>query len=134
MLKFKDGEVEIDIQSRFIKKKGKPVDLTPREFEILASLMRRPNKVFTRKELIEIIIGKQYSGLSRVIDSHVRNLRAKLENSPKNPVYVITVHRVGYRFGGQRDTENKKSASYVSTPIPILESVIERQENFYAEF
>jgi DNA-binding response OmpR family regulator len=101
MLRFKDGEVEIDIKKRFIRKKRQSVDLTPREFDILATLMRHPDKVFTRSELIKTIIGEQYGGLPRVIDSHVRNLRSKLEKSPKNPAYIITVYRVGYRFGGQ---------------------------------
>jgi DNA-binding response OmpR family regulator len=133
VLQFKNEEIEIDLQKRLVKKKRQFIDLTPREFDILATLMRDPNKVFTRDELIKTIIGK-YGGLPRVIDSHVSNLRSKLEESSKNPVYVITVYRVGYRFGGQSDTEDKNLHPASSIQISSYKPAIEQQRDFIAEF
>lgn len=84
-----------------IKKNGKPVSLTQSEWNILAALMKYPNKVFTRLELIEIALGQDFDGYDRAIDSHVKNLRQKIEENPKQPVYILTVHGKGYRFGGE---------------------------------
>jgi DNA-binding response OmpR family regulator len=56
--------------------------------------------VFTREELIAIALGDDFDGYDRAIDSHIKNLRQKIEDDPKNPVYVKTVHRLGYKFGG----------------------------------
>ena len=65
------------------------------------SLMKYPNKVFTREELIQIALGSNFDGYNRTIDTHIKNLRQKIEDNPKSPVYIITVFGKGYKFGGE---------------------------------
>ncbi len=78
-----------------------PVDLTSTEFEFLRALMEHPNHAFTRLELIERALGYEYEGLERTVDSHIKNLRRKIEPDPKNPTYIETVYGVGYRLQGE---------------------------------
>lgn len=96
-----DGDLSIDFQKNIIKKKKEPVNLTPNEFKILSLLIKYPGKVFTRSELIEAALGSDFYGYDRTIDSHIKNLRQKLEDDPRSPVYIITVHGLGYKFGGE---------------------------------
>ena len=63
--------------------------------------MKDPNKVFTREELIQIALGSNFDGYNRTIDTHIKNLRQKIEDNPKSPVYIITVFGKGYKFGGE---------------------------------
>lgn len=98
---FFDGDLTVDSESRLIMKQSKEVRLTPHEYSILIALMKHPTKVFTRDELIVAAFGDDFEGFDRTIDSHIKNLRQKIETDPKNPVYVKTVHGVGYRFGGE---------------------------------
>ena len=63
--------------------------------------MKYPNKVFTREELIQIALGSNFDGYNRTIDNHIKNLRQKIEDNPKSPVYIITVFGKGYKFGGE---------------------------------
>lgn len=95
------GELTIDFDNRMILKKSSEIKLTPNEYKILTALVRYPNKVFTRDELISLAFGEDFEGYDRTVDSHIKNLRAKLEDDPKNPVYVRTIHGVGYKFGGE---------------------------------
>ncbi len=74
------------------------VDLTPSEFDLLAALMSRPGRVFSRLELLERVQGTLYEGYERTIDVHVKNLRSKIEPDPRHPSYIETVYGVGYRF------------------------------------
>jgi len=97
---FNNGELEIDLESRVVRKNGKDIKLTPNEFRILKALIKYPNKVFTREELINMALGEDFDGYDRAIDSHIKNIRQKIENDPRNPAYLLTVHGVGYRFGG----------------------------------
>ncbi|HWQ79858.1 MAG TPA: response regulator transcription factor [Anaerovoracaceae bacterium] len=97
---FRDGDLEIDLESRIVRKGEKEANLTPNEFKILAALVGYPNKTFTRDELIGAALGDDFDGYDRSVDSHIKNLRQKIETDPKTPVYVLTVHGVGYRFGG----------------------------------
>jgi DNA-binding response OmpR family regulator len=103
------GELEIDFEARFVKKGRQTITLTPNEFRILEILARHPNRVFTRDQLIDTALGEEFNGFPRTIDSHIKNLRQKIEENPKNPVYILTMHGVGYRFGGQRDEKPEKS-------------------------
>ncbi|MDD3174149.1 MAG: response regulator transcription factor [Herbinix sp.] len=98
---FFSGDLTIDFESRMITKQSEEVKLTPNEYKILATLIKYPNKVFTREELIASALGEEYEGFDRTIDSHIKNLRQKIETDPKNPVYVKTIHGVGYKFGGE---------------------------------
>lgn len=96
-----DGDLIVDFNQNTIKKKQEPVKLTQSEMKILAALIKYPGKVFTRDELIEIALGEDFIGYDRAIDSHVKNLRQKIEDDPKQPVYVQTIHGKGYKFGGK---------------------------------
>ena len=74
------------------------VDLTSTEFELLATLMRQPGRVFTRGQLLDAVRGEQLDQFERAIDAHVKNLRRKIEPDPRNPRYILTVYGVGYKF------------------------------------
>ncbi|WP_455715027.1 winged helix-turn-helix domain-containing protein [Anaerosporobacter sp.] len=91
----------IDFAKNIVKKGQKIVNLTPNELKILAALIKYPGKVFTRGELIETALGSNFDGYDRAVDSHIKNLRQKLEDDPKSPVYVLTIHGIGYKFGGE---------------------------------
>lgn len=97
---FQNGELFLDVDANLVKKRNEPVNLTQSEWKILLALMKYPNKVFTREELIHLAFGHEYDGYDRTIDSHIKNLRQKIEEVPKKPVYIITVHGKGYKFGG----------------------------------
>lgn len=97
---FGNGDLVIDYASRVVLKQQKVVTFTPNEFRIFSSLIKFPNKTFTREELIEIALGSDFEGFDRAIDSHIKNIRQKIETDQKNPIYVITVHGIGYKFGG----------------------------------
>ena len=99
-LSFGGGDLVIDTTGHAVAKAGRPANLTPNEFQILALLAQRPKKVFTREELISFMERDPFEGYSRVIDTHIKNIRQKIETDPKNPRYILTVHGVGYRFGG----------------------------------
>jgi DNA-binding response OmpR family regulator len=77
---------------------GRPLDLTPTEFELLSILARQPGRAFTRAQLLDSIGGIEIESLDRAIDAHIKNLRRKLEPDPRNPKYVLTVHGIGYKF------------------------------------
>lgn len=67
---------------------------------MLAAFTKYPQKIFTRENLIELVFGLDFSGYDRVIDTHIKNLRKKIEDDSKQPVYLCTVHGMGYKFGG----------------------------------
>jgi DNA-binding response OmpR family regulator len=92
------GDLQMDIGRRSVKVSGNEVLLTATEFEILRVLMEQAGYVLTRGELIRLALGTEFLGIERTLDSHIRNLRAKIEPNPKNPKYVRTVYGVGYRL------------------------------------
>jgi DNA-binding response OmpR family regulator len=94
----KAGALEIDFERRSVELKGKPVQLTYVEFEILAALAGAPGRVFTREMLLEHIWGDSTYRDPRTVDVHIRHLREKLETDAKQPDYLFTVRGVGYRF------------------------------------
>lgn len=98
---FNEGDLMVDFESRTITKGDKEVNLTPNEYNILAAFIKYPNKVFTREDLIRTALGDEFEGYDRAVDSHIKNLRQKIESDNKNPVYIQTVHGVGYKFGGR---------------------------------
>lgn len=95
-----NGDLEVDFNSYTIKKQGVIVNLTPNEFKLFSTLAKYPNKTFTREELINIAFGIDFDGYDRTIDSHIKNLRSKIETDTTNPAYILTVRGIGYRFGG----------------------------------
>jgi len=92
------GPLEIDIAGHKAFLDGKELDLTASEFKLLTTLSRYPGRVYSRMELVEKVLGYDFEGYERTIDSHVKNLRAKLEDDPREPTFIYTVHGVGYRF------------------------------------
>jgi DNA-binding response OmpR family regulator len=104
-LSFNRGDLIIIPTSFEITKKGLPVVLTPTEFKLLKCLAQRPNQVFTRLKLVNVILGYDFEGYDRTIDAHVKNIRHKIEDNPKIPSYIKTVYGVGYRFIGQLDED-----------------------------
>jgi DNA-binding response OmpR family regulator len=92
------GDVTIDKPRMRATVADRAIDLTPTEFELLATLARQPGRVFTRAQLLDAIRGVEVESFDRAIDAHVKNLRRKLEPDPRNPRYLLTVHGVGYKF------------------------------------
>lgn len=92
------GDLQLDPRSHSVLAYGKPVDLTPIEFDLLATLLRSPGKVFTRPELVEKLSDSGFAGLENTLNVHIRNLRTKIEKDPSNPQYLETVFGVGYRI------------------------------------
>lgn len=95
---FDYGDLIIDISGHKVTVQGTEVDLTASEFKLLTTLARYPGRVYTRMELVEKVLGYDFEGYERTIDSHVKNLRAKLGDDPRSPHWLYTVHGVGYRF------------------------------------
>lgn len=92
------GNLAMDLDRHEVTVGNQPVDITPTEFEILKLMMENPGHAFTRLELIEKGLGYSYTGMERAIDSHIKNLRKKIEPDPANPTYIQTVYGVGYRL------------------------------------
>ena len=92
------GDLEIDLDAHTVTRAGQAIDLTPTEFNLLATMAEQPGRAFTRLQLLEASQGIAYEGYERTIDAHIKNLRAKLEPDPKNPCYIETVFGVGYRL------------------------------------
>jgi DNA-binding response OmpR family regulator len=93
-------ELTIDFERRIAIKKGKNLSLTPNEYKILELMLGRPHKIFTRDEIIQSVMSGDFDGFDRTIDTHVKNLRQKIEDDPKSPKYILTVYGLGYRYGG----------------------------------
>ncbi len=94
----KVGDITLDRDSREVMVGARTVDLTPSEFDLLAALMTIPGKVFSRLDLLDVIQGVRYEGYERTIDTHVKNLRSKIEPDPRKPRYIETMYGVGYRL------------------------------------
>ena len=92
------GGVQMDIPGRQVLVEDQPVDLTATEFDLLRALMESAGYVLTRSELIRKALGSDYLGIERTLDSHIRNLRHKIEADPKNPTYIKTIYGVGYKL------------------------------------
>ncbi len=93
------GQLVVDLAGHQATLAGRPLDLTPTEFDLLAVLLQTPGRVFTRLELLDRVQGDAYEGYERTIDAHVKNLRAKLGDDPRHPHYIETVFGVGYKLG-----------------------------------
>lgn len=100
---FGDGALVIDEAKHTVVLHGEPVEVTPTEWSLLTSLASSPGRVFSRGELINRVRGYEFDGYERTVDSHVKNLRRKLEVDPRDPVLIETVLGAGYRLGVARD-------------------------------
>ena len=96
------GDLVVDVTRRTCQRGDNEIDLTPTEFELLATLMRHRGQPLTRAQLMDLALGETYIGYERTIDVHIRNLRRKIEPDPADPVFVETVFGVGYRFADER--------------------------------
>ena len=92
------GDLRLDREIRTVTVSGRPVSLTPSEFELLYLLMSAPGRVFPRSEFLLKLQGTTFEAVERTIDVHIRNLRTKIEPDPSKPEYIETVFGVGYRF------------------------------------
>jgi two-component system alkaline phosphatase synthesis response regulator PhoP len=91
-------DLEIDLEGHRLTRDGENIQLTRAEFELLATLAQHPGQTFSRAQLIGRLHGVVYEGYDRSIDSHIKNLRRKLEPDPATPRYVVTVYGIGYKF------------------------------------
>jgi len=92
------GAVEMDIEAHLVRVDGETVDLTPKEFDLLESLMRRKNRLAERHALISEVWGPSYFGDTKTLDVHVKRLREKIERDPSKPTHIVTVRGLGYKF------------------------------------
>jgi two-component system, OmpR family, alkaline phosphatase synthesis response regulator PhoP len=92
------GNVTLDVPRLQARIGDRGMELTSTEFDLLATMMRQPGRVFTRGQLLDAIRGEQVESFERAIDAHIKNLRRKLEPDPREPRYVLTVYGVGYKF------------------------------------
>ena len=91
----------MDLDRHTVTLDGNPIELTPTEFNLLKVLMEQHGHAFTRMELVEKGLGYSFEGLDRTVDSHIKNLRRKIEPDPSQPSYIETVYGVGYRLKGE---------------------------------
>jgi two-component system, OmpR family, alkaline phosphatase synthesis response regulator PhoP len=92
------GRLRLDRAQYMLTVDGREVELTPTEFKLLAVLMAYPGQTLTRDELLEAALGYAYAGIGRALDTHIRNLRRKIEPDPNAPTYVQTIYGIGYRL------------------------------------
>ena len=92
------GSLTVDTQERNVYKDGKPVELTAREFDLVELLIRNPNRVYSRENLLDLIWSYEYRSDIRTVDVHIRRIREKLETVPAEPEYIMTKWGVGYYF------------------------------------
>ena len=97
------GELFIDPQKRHVKVKGKNVDLTAKEYDLLYYFARHPGRVFQRSQLLDRVWGYGHDGYEHTVNSHINRLRAKIEKNPAQPRYILTIWGVGYKFAELED-------------------------------
>ncbi len=97
---YRFGDISINFTSFEATRNGQSLDLSPREFDILRYMIEHRGQVITRAEMLDRIWGYHGQALTRTVDSHIANLRQKIEDQPADPVYIQTVHRIGYKFSG----------------------------------
>ena len=97
---FRSGDLTVDLTSHSVLLDGRPVDMKPREFSLIALLVANKRRAFTRDQILERLWGHDYIGDSRTVDVHVRWLREKIEPDPSKPRRIVTIRGVGYRFDG----------------------------------
>lgn len=107
IIKTTDGRLEMDLEYNRFFKDGEEIFLTKNEFQIVKTLFSNPNKIFTREEIIEITFGFDYDAYDRAIDTHIKNIRQKIEDNPKKPSYIKTIYGMGYKSGGIDDIAKK---------------------------
>jgi DNA-binding response OmpR family regulator len=97
------GGLAIDVEKRTVTRKGQPVALTAKEFDLLLQFARHPGRVYTRMELLNLVWGYGYEGYEHTVNSHINRLRVKIEENPAQPRYILSVRGVGYKFAEPED-------------------------------
>ena len=105
VISFNNSDLVIDAKKFEVRKKGATVVLTPTEFKLLQCVADRPGQVFSRLQLVNVILGYDFEGYDRTIDAHIKNIRHKIEDNQKSPSYVKTVYGIGYKFVGLPDED-----------------------------
>lgn len=98
------GALEINTDRREVRMNNKIVELTPSEYAILTTLSQNVGRPYSRLQLLNATLGESYAGYERAIDTHVSNLRKKIEPNPQKPIYILTVYGLGYKFGDNYET------------------------------
>ena len=99
------GNLEVNLDRREVKKDGEIIDLTPSEYSIFTTLCQNVGRPYSRLQLLSATLGESYAGYERAIDTHVSNLRKKIEPNPQKPIYILTVYGLGYKFGDQYEID-----------------------------
>jgi len=103
------GDLVVDADKRKVTLKGNPVPLTAKEFDLLFHFARHPGRVFTRMELLDAVWGYGYDGYEHTVNSHINRLRAKIEENPAHPCFILSVRGVGYKFGDLQDLQEEQA-------------------------
>jgi DNA-binding response OmpR family regulator len=103
ILSFNRRSLVLNVLNHEVRKNGSVVPLTPTEFKILEVMAKRPEAVMSRLQLVNLVQGYDFEGYERTIDAHVKNLRQKIEDNPREPAFIRTVYGIGYKFIGTRD-------------------------------
>ena len=96
--KIRIGGLEMDFEKRKVALEGKTIDLTVKEFDLLALFARNPGRAYSRTDLLNLVWGYQFEGYEHTVNSHINRLRAKIEKDPGHPIFLRTVWGIGYRF------------------------------------
>lgn len=99
---FEEGLLVIYPDRKQVFKQGEEIILTPTEYALLALLASHPKRLFSREQLLDAVKGLDFDGTDRVIDTHIKNIRQKIEDDTRNPYFILTAYGMGYRFGGQK--------------------------------
>jgi DNA-binding response OmpR family regulator len=100
---FEHGALVLDGHRYQVTRKGAPVNLTPSEFKVLFALASNPDRIMTRGEIVERALGYQFEGYERSVDAHIKNIRHKIKDDPRDASFILTVYGLGYKFIGKRD-------------------------------
>ncbi len=95
---FNVADLTLDVEKRTLYRSSKAIELTSMEFDLLKVMVENPGRVYSRMQLLDLVQGEAYEGYERTIDSHIKNLRKKIEPDPANPKYIITMYGVGYKL------------------------------------
>ncbi|MDD4859310.1 MAG: response regulator transcription factor [Dehalococcoidales bacterium] len=95
------ADLSIDVEKREVRRGDAAIELTPLEFDLLRVMAENPGRVYSRMQLLDKVQGDAYQGYERTIDSHIKNLRKKIEIDPEHPRYIITVYGIGYKMEGK---------------------------------
>jgi len=98
--KYRFGNLEVDFKKYAARKKGRPIDLSPREYEILKYFIEKQGEIVSREDLLNAVWGYESFPNTRTVDTHIAKLRQKIEDKPDDPEHIITVHGIGYKFLG----------------------------------